>query len=110
MIGAIGLEHINQINQTAELGIFIGDENHLSRGYGSEAIMLLLNYGFNFINLNNIMLRVYSFNLRAQKAYKKCGFKEFGVWKNSHYANGEYFDIIFMNITKDDFNKKGLTI
>lgn len=110
LIGAIGLEHINQINQTAELGIFIGDENHLSRGYGSEAIMLLLNYGFNFINLNNIMLRVYSFNLRAQKAYKKCGFKEFGVWKNSHYANGEYFDIIFMNITKDDFNKKGLTI
>lgn len=106
LIGAIGLEHIKHIDSTAELGIFIGDEDHLSRGYGSEAIMLLLNYGFNFLNLNNIMLSVYSFNKRAQKAYKKCGFKEFGVWKNSHYANGEYSDIIYMNITKDDFNKQ----
>ena len=106
LIGSIGLAHINYFNRTAELGIFIGDENHLSKGYGSEAIMLLLNYGFNFLNLNNIMLKVYSFNIRAQKAYKKCGFKEFGVWKNSHYANGEYSDVIYMNILKDEFNEK----
>lgn len=60
----------------------------------------------NGLTFNPVMLRVYSFNKRAQKAYKKCGFKEFGVWKNSHYANGEYSDIIYMNITKDDFNKQ----
>ncbi len=106
LIGSISLEHINNINRTAELGIFIGDENHLSKGYGSEAIMLLLNYGFNFLNLNNIMLRVYSYNVRAQKAYEKCGFKRFGVWENSHYHDGEYSDIVYMNITKNDFNKQ----
>ncbi len=106
LIGSISLMDINSINGTAELGIFIGDENHLSKGYGSEAIMLLLNYGFNFLNLNNIMLKVFSFNKRAQKAYKKCGFKEFGVWKNSHFAEGKYHDEIFMNIMRDDFNKE----
>ena len=69
------------------------------------AIMLLLNYAFNHINLNNIMLKVYSFNTGAIKAYEKCGFKIFGVWKNSHYFNGEYVDEIFMNVLKDDFYK-----
>ena len=63
--------NINNINRTAELGVFIGDNDHLSCGYGSEAIMLILDYGFNFLNLNNIMLRVFDFNIRAIKAYKK---------------------------------------
>jgi len=106
LIGCIGLMDIDYINSTAELGIFIGDEDHLSKGYGSEAITLLLNYGFNFLNLNNIMLKVFDFNKRAQKAYKKCGFKEFGVWKSSHYANGKYHDVIFMNIMRNDFNEE----
>lgn len=103
LLGNISLMKINEINRTAELGIFIGDENYLSRGYGSEAIMLLLEYGFKYVNLNNVMLKVFDFNKRAIKAYEKCGFKTFGVWKNSHYFNGKYGDEIFMNILKDDF-------
>ena len=105
LIGNISLMKVHDVNRTAELGIFIGDENYLSRGYGSEAIMLLLDYAFNFINLNNIMLRVYDYNKRAIRAYEKCGFKTFGIWKKSHYFDGEYSDEIYMNILKKDFNK-----
>ena len=103
LMGNISLMKIHEINRTAELGIFIGDEENLSRGYGSEAIMLLLDYAFNYVNLNNIMLRVFDFNKRAIKAYEKCGFKTFGVWKKSHYFNGEYSDEIYMNVLKEDF-------
>ena len=67
--------------------------------------MLLLNYGFNFLNLNNIYLKVLSFNKRAIKAYEKCGFKTFEILKESHYFEGKYFDNIYMNILKDDFNE-----
>ena len=105
LLGNISLMNIHDVNRTAELGIFIGDKNYHSSGYGSEAIKLILNYGFNHINLNNIMLRVYSFNIGAIKAYEKCGFKTFGIWKESHYFDGEYHDEIYMNIMKDDFNK-----
>ena len=105
LIGSIGFQHMNVFDRTAELGIFIGDENHLSKGYGSEAIKLFLDYGFNHLNLNNIILKAYSFNKRALRAYEKCGFKQFGIWEKSHYAEGEYHDIIFMNIMKDDFYK-----
>lgn len=106
LIGSISLMNIKNVHRTAELGIFIGDEGHLSHGYGSEAIMLLLDYGFNQLNLNNVYLKVLSFNKRAQKAYEKCGFKTFGIWEKSHYFEGKYYDIIYMNILKEDFNNK----
>ena len=105
LIGNIGLKDIDDINRTAELGIFIGDKNFHSKGYGSEAIKLLLNYGFNYLNLNNITLKVFSFNARAIKAYTKCGFREFGRLEESVYYNGEYYETIYMNILKKDFNK-----
>ena len=56
LIGLIGLEDINHINRTGTLGIFIGDKEHRSNGYGTEAIRLILDYGFNYMNLNNILL------------------------------------------------------
>ena len=97
--------NFHEVNRTAELGVFIGDEKYLSRGYGSEVIMLLLDYAFNYLNLNNIMLRVLEFNKRAVRAYEKCGFKVFGVWEKCHYFNGEYYGEIYMNILKEDFVK-----
>ena len=108
LLGNIGLVNIKNINRTAEMGVFIGDKEYLSKGYGSEAIMLILDYGFNFLNLNNIMLKAFSFNERAIKAYEKCGFKIFGIWKEAVYFNGEYVDDVYMNILKKDFNAKKL--
>ena len=65
MIGTVSLEDINSINRSATLGIFIGDKNFRGNGYGTEAIRLLLDYGFNYMNLNNIKLDVMEFNERA---------------------------------------------
>ena len=56
MIGTVGLEHINQINKSATLGIMIGEKENRGKGYGEEAINLLLDYGFNYLNLNNNQL------------------------------------------------------
>jgi RimJ/RimL family protein N-acetyltransferase len=51
------------------------------------------------------MLTIYDFNSKAQKCYEKIGFKTFGTRKRSHFANGEYHDTIYMDITREDFNK-----
>lgn len=108
LLGNIGLMNIDSVDSHAEMGVFIGDEDYLSRGYGSEAIKLILDYGFNYLNLNNIMLKACAFNKRALKAYEKCGFKVFGVWKEAIYFNGKYEDEVFMNILKKDFNLQKL--
>lgn len=106
LIGNISLSAVDFINKTAELGIFIGEESDRNKGYGTEAIKLILDYGFNYLNLNNIMLIVYSYNEKAKKSYEKIGFEVFGVWKDSKYFNGKYYDEIYMQLLKDDFNKQ----
>ena len=103
LIGTVGLKSINHINKTSTLGIFIGDKEYLSKGYGTEAIKLLLDYGFNYLNLHSVQLDVISFNERALKCYKKCGFKETGRVRENKFINGKYYDTIAMDILKNEF-------
>ena len=104
MIGTVSLENINHVHRTGTLGVFIGDKDYRNNGYGTEAIRLILEYGFKYLNLNNINLYVMSFNERAIKCYKKCGFKEYGRRRKCRYINNEYYDIIGMDILKEEFD------
>ncbi len=104
LIGNISLTNVNHINQTATLEVFIGEKENRNKGYGKESIKLMLNYGFNVLNLNNIMIKVFSFNENAINTYKKIGFKEFGIRREAVYRDGQIYDIIYMDILKDEFN------
>ena len=103
MIGTVGLVRYSPINRTATLGIFIGDKEYRNEGYGTEAIRLILDYGFNYLNLNNIKLDLMSFNERALKCYTKCGFKEYGRRRKCKFINGKYYDSIEMDILAEEF-------
>ena len=78
LIGNCGFVDINHLHQKGEVGLFIGEEENRSKGYGTEALSLLVEYGFNYLNLKNIMLKVFSFNKRTIKSYEIIGFKVFG--------------------------------
>lgn len=103
LIGSISLEDISYINRRATLGVFIGEKESRNKGYGTEAIKLILDYGFNYLNLNNIKLDVMEFNERAIACYKKCGFKEYGRRRKSEFTNGKYYDRISMDILAEEF-------
>lgn len=103
LIGTVGLENINNINRSAVLGIFIGDKDYRSKGYGTEAIRLLLDFGFNYMNLHSIKLNLMSANERAFKCYSKCGFKEAGRIRDNVFVNGKYYDTIAMDILDSEF-------
>ena len=98
LIGNIGLDTLDYKNGRATLGIFIGEEENLSKGYGSEAINLMVKYGFEVLRLHTINLKVFDDNPRAQKAYTKCGFKICGTYHESLYRDGKYHDEIVMEI------------
>lgn len=106
LIGSISLNSVNLLNRTSTLGIFIGDQSGRNKGYGTEAIQLMLDYGFNYLNLNNIKLDVFEFNERAISCYKKCGFKEYGRRRKSYFLNGKYYDEISMDILVDEFKEE----
>ena len=103
LIGTIGLENFNRIERSAVLGIFIGDKDYRSNGYGTEAIKLLLEYGFRYLNLHSIRLDLIAINERAYKCYLKCGFKETGRSREQIFLNGKYYDRIHMDILENEF-------
>ncbi|HWT76258.1 MAG TPA: GNAT family protein [Mobilitalea sp.] len=100
LIGNCGIHEVDQLRQCADVGLFIGDEDNRNKGYGGEALNLLLDYCFDYLNLNNVMLKVFSFNERAINCYRKVGFREIGRRRESYYLKGKFHDEVFMDILK----------
>jgi RimJ/RimL family protein N-acetyltransferase len=108
LIGGCGFLNPDHINRTAEAGIFIGEKSYWNKGYGEEAMRLLLDYAFNILNLNHIMLSVYAFNTRAIRCYRKIGFKEIGRRRQARLIQGTSYDIIYMDILAEEFTGSSL--
>ncbi len=106
LIGNISLFNINKIHRNAEIGIFIGELKETSKGYGTEAMRVLIDYGFNMLNLHRIDLYVFDFNERAIKAYKKLGFVEEGRKREVCYYEGKYIDHLLMSVLKGEWIKE----
>lgn len=102
-IGQIDLHKIDYKNRNAVLGIVIGKKEFMGKGYGSEAIQLLLQFVFHTLNLERLELEVYAYNERAYNCYIKCGFKEEGRLRNKLFRDGRYWDVIVMSILKDEY-------
>ena len=104
-LGGIGLHRIDWENRNAEAGIVIGKREHWNKGYGTDAMMAILDFAFNQMNLHRVYLRVFEYNQRGVRSYQKCGFKKEGVLREDRYIGGEYRDTIMMGILKDEFKK-----
>ncbi len=105
-IGRCLLFNVDLVNGCAMLGIFIGDKSFWNRGYGQEATELLLDYGFNLLNLHNIRLGVYAFNTRAIRAYEKVGFKLVGRLRETRLIGGKRHDEVEMDMLADEFRAR----
>lgn len=90
-------------NRVGNCGIVIGEKKYHGKGYGTEAMGLLVDYGFTTLNLNRIELEAHSFNSRALKSYTKVGFKKEGIRRCAVYMNGEYHDSIMLSILRDEW-------
>jgi RimJ/RimL family protein N-acetyltransferase len=103
LIGVCGLHSQHNRFRSSELGIFIGDKVFWGKGYGSEAVHLLLHFGFGSLNLHRIYLHVLANNPRAIRCYEKCGFQHEGCERHAAFKNGEYIDVLVMGILEDEF-------
>jgi RimJ/RimL family protein N-acetyltransferase len=104
-IGNIELRMINTIAKRGMLGIMIFNPDYWGKGYGEEAIKLILQFGFETLNLKTVELEVFDFNKRAQMCYKKVGFVEIGKKRDAHFAKGQFYDVIIMDITSEEFTQ-----
>jgi RimJ/RimL family protein N-acetyltransferase len=102
-IGSIAFHVIDWINRSAGLGVVIGDKSCWGKGYGTDAMRVMMRLAFDKMNLHRLWLHVFDFNLRAISSYEKCGFKREGVLREERYLHGRYYDTIVMAILRDEY-------
>jgi RimJ/RimL family protein N-acetyltransferase len=101
-IGNVQLTDIDWVSRHACAGIFIGEARYWSKGYGQQAMRLLVRHAFNDLGLHRVYLVVLEDNPRAIRAYEKCGFVVEGRLRQHAYKRGQFRDLIFMGICAGD--------
>lgn len=108
-IGTVNLHQISHKHRKANMGIMIGEPQLRGQGLGRETVELIVDFGFNALNLNSIWLTTYEFNIAGQKAYKRAGFQEVGRRRKCRFHAGRFWDEIHMDILASEFTKSRLT-
>lgn len=104
-MGVTSLVGIDYKNRNAECILDIGEKSKWGKGYGTEAMSLLLTYAFLELNLHRLSLRVFSTNEKAIHLYKKIGFVQEGRVKEAVFRNGEWIDSIYMGLLQTYYQR-----
>ena len=107
VIGDVALQNIDRINRKCSIGMGIAKIENRSKGYGYQAAMLILNYGFKYLGLERIEANTLDVNIGAQKSLEKCGFTLEGRERKSVYLNGQMHDRLNYAILKEEFGVMG---
>lgn len=103
LAGITGLHSLNREDRRARFVIGLLHPNLLNRGTGTIATRLVLQYAFEKESLHRVDLRVLAFNERAIVAYRKCGFVQEGIERDSAWVNGNWADDIIMSILEPEY-------
>lgn len=106
LVGEVVLNDMSRLNRSANIRVGLFQTQHFGHGYGTEAMVLALNYGFGMLHLHRIDLGVFPFNKRGIHVYEKLGFQREGVQRDAVYFDHRYHDQIIMSILEDEFREK----
>lgn len=102
-VGIAGFDDIVKENKVATLFIGIGDKNIRGKGYGTESLNLLLEYGFNVLDFHRIQLNVLEFNKAGIALYEKSGFKKEGIFREFVLRDGKRYNLYLYGLLKREW-------
>jgi len=103
LIGFVALHSIEWNNQAGLLAIGIGDPEYRGRGYGADALRLILRYAFDELNLHRVGLDVIANNTQAIRAYEQVGFKQEGEQREAVLRDGQRHGRVVMGILREEW-------
>jgi RimJ/RimL family protein N-acetyltransferase len=102
-VGNVGLHSIDWIHRSAVLGIVIGEQEYLGRGWGRQAWAAITRYAFEVINLRKVCATVFEGNDRSLKCALAAGYVVEGTQRKQMYKNGRYVDLVWLGITREEW-------
>ena len=107
LLGDINLDVINQwSSRDAFVGLGVTDRNDWGKGYGTDAMKIILRFAFTEINLRRVTLTVFEYNPRAIRSYEKVGFRHEGRLRGALLRDGKRWDMLYMGILAEDWKEK----
>lgn len=106
IIGSIGLHTKRRQAGSTSLGIAIYHPDYLGKGYGREAIGLLLDWAFRIQNWRRVWLQALATNERAIRSYRACGFVHEGLMREDAFYNGQYVDVVVMGMLRSEWDAR----
>jgi len=106
LIGFVDLMDINFNHGDCWVGIGMGDSDYWGKGYGTDAMNVILNYTFSELDLHRVTLGVFSYNTRAIRSYEKTGFKPEGIERSTVMRDGKRSDIVIMGVLRKDWENR----
>jgi len=107
MIGMIGIYDIDNASRKCEWGrILIGHPEFLNQGYGREAIEVVLEYAFDYLNMNRVQCTCIGSNRKVITLYKSIGFTEEGTFRDYVFKNNKYDNVVLFSILKKEYKEK----
>jgi RimJ/RimL family protein N-acetyltransferase len=102
-IGRIGINNLRPRDGLGSLYIFIGEKGVWGKGYGFDALMVILRYGFEVLNLRRIELWTLADNERAMRMYKNAGLVEDARVPERSFKEDHFVDHVVMSIDREGF-------
>ncbi|MCK7590861.1 GNAT family N-acetyltransferase [Subsaxibacter sp. CAU 1640] len=98
-VGMIDLFDFDVKNSRAGVGILVKEQNHRNKGYGKEALQLLIDYSFKHLKLHQLYCNISENNKASISLFTNQGFEKVGLKKdwssiNGHYQNEYLFQLI----------------
>jgi RimJ/RimL family protein N-acetyltransferase len=106
IIGIIGLDGIRWTHRDCFVGIGLGEREFWGKGYGTDAMRIILRYAFTELNLHRVTLNVFEYNPRGVRSYEKAGFVLEGRQRGVLLREGRRWDEIYMGILREDWLKQ----
>ena len=102
-IGFIELDGVHWSHGDSYVGIGIGEREYWGKGFGTDAMKVVLRYAFEELNLHRVSLNVFEYNQRAIRSYEKVGFVVEGRERQFMRREGQRWDMIFMGILRAEW-------
>jgi RimJ/RimL family protein N-acetyltransferase len=105
LVGDTGIRNIDWKSRKAEFFITIGEKQLWDKGFGTDALRIVIRLAFDKMNLNRIWLTVLADNPRAVRCYEKCGFVREGLLRQESFVDGKYRDVFMMALLREDYDR-----
>ena len=101
-IGSVYLRDVDPIRKSAEYGVFIGEEYARGIGYGSETAARTVEFFFDEMKYERLILRVLRKNVAAIRSYEHAGFREDETIMGPEADCVPNKEVMYMSIVRED--------